>query len=541
MVITLNIIWRGAYYMELLRKHAFKICLLLILIASGILCVFTTVNYSGNTNQNQMNLEQRGFNGISNGQNTPTDNVNRPSKNQFTQSDQQQPGGGFQNGFSRGGNTTTSNKYAPIIATYSAAFLGLFAVGYYFIRNKKIKISVNNEKMLIVSLLCVGLFIRIIMGLNVEGFSSDLNLFKNWALSAANNLSAVYSNARSADYPPLYMYVLFIVGKLINLSAISKYSILILKLPSIIADIISAYVLYKLAKKKLSVEWSMLISALYIFNPAIFINSALWGQVDSFFALIIILAVYLLAEQKIGFSAALFSAAVLMKPQGIIFLPVIFFELVRQKNLKNFMKAVGIALGVAILIILPFSINKDISWIFNLYSNTVSEYPYASVNAFNFFSLIGANYVKDTTTLFILSYHSWGMIFIVAITAFSWFIYIKGKNSTIAPSAALVQIAGVFTFSVGMHERYLFPAAALAMLAFIYLKDKRFLILFAGYSTTIFINTYSILFGASNGMNSTNYGPELVLTSLLNVILFGYLTKILYDIAVKKKVNILSF
>jgi Gpi18-like mannosyltransferase len=49
----------------------------------------------------------------------------------------------------------------------------------------------------------------------------------------------------------------------------------------------------------------MLISAFYIFNPAVFINSTLWGQVDSLFTLIVVTTIYLLTEKKLCFSTVI--------------------------------------------------------------------------------------------------------------------------------------------------------------------------------------------------------------------------------------------
>jgi Gpi18-like mannosyltransferase len=117
----------------------------------------------------------------------------------------------------------------------------------------------------------------------------------------------------------------------------------------------------------------------------------------------------------------------------------------------------------------------------------------------------------------------------------SLYIYIKNKNREFAFAAALVQISGVFTFSTGMHERYLFPALVLAILSYVYLKDKRFFVLFLGYSITIYGNIYYILFGKSGIMNSNSHSMLSDGISLLNIILFIYLIKILIDITKKNK------
>lgn len=516
------------------RKHILSISLLLIMLTAGFLCVYTLINHNSNTAPTAPTQSRIGPNNFQPG-----------GRSQLSETPGPMPGGQLPdanstqrvappNGSMRGGGTGAGIKYAPQLVTYSIIFFGLFLAAYYLFTHKKVRIHPGNEKMLMLTLLCAGLLLRIAAGTLIEGHPFDIRIFQSWATAAANNLFQVYANSRSSDYPPLYMYVLFLIGKLASVPAISPYFTLLLKLPSIVADIATAYLLYKLARKYSSLEISILVSAFYIFNPAIFINSTFWGQVDSFFTFIVIAAMFMLSENRIGLSAALFAAAVLMKPQGIIFLPVLFFELVRQKSLKSFLKAAACALITAIVLILPFSMNKGVLWIFKLFSNTVAEYPYASVNAFNFFSLIGKNYVKDTATPFLLSYHGWGMVFIVMITAFSWFIYIKGNNRAFASAAALLQIAGVFIFSTRMHERYLFPAAALAILAFIYLKDKRLLLLAAGFSSTIYVNTHYVLFKTSSGINSVALGPTVIFTSLLNLLLFVYLVKVLFDIAINR-------
>ncbi|MDR3601513.1 MAG: glycosyltransferase family 39 protein [Desulfosporosinus sp.] len=434
-------------------------------------------------------------------------------------------------------NGSVGASYTTQIAVYAVAFLMFFVAAYYLITKKKLKIQPSKAKILILTLLGVGLLLRIPLALVINGHPFDLNTFKNWATTAASNFSQFYQSRNASDYPPVYIYVLFLIGKIGSVSALSPYFTLLLKLPSIIADIATSFLIYKLAKKYLSLEISILLAAFYTFNPAVLINSTIWGQVDSFFTLIIVAAIVLLSEKKIGLASILFTSAVLMKPQGIIFLPVLFFELIRQKTLKSWIKVIISTLITAIVIVLPFSLNTNVLWIFKLFASTLAEYPYASVNAFNFFSLIGANFAKDAGTLFVFSYHSWGLMAIVAITAFSWFLFIKGNSRVYASAVALLLIDGVFTFSTRMHERYMFPAVALSILTFIYLRDKRLMLLAAGFSTTIYINTHFVLYETQIGINSVAYGLPLIVTSLFNVLLFVYLIKVLYDIVQERRAS----
>lgn len=523
------------------KEHIVQIGLILILLISLFTCIYSISNYKSSTNTNKMAVNQNmPANQDKNNMRAKGHRSNFSNKNTSfpTKSPQQHNNTQLHNGTQRNMNRgfgNTNNKYAPVLTLYFVLFLILFIIMYRLFINKKLNFSLTNKKLSIALLLCIGALIRISLSTVMEGYSGDMMLFNNWASSAAKNFANFYSSANSSDYPPLYIYILFLIGKLTSISGLSLYYSILLKLPSIIADIGTAYLIYRLAKKYISVESGLLLSVFYIFNPAVFIDSTLWGQVDSFFALLIVISVYLICEGKAVFSSVIFTLSVLMKPQGIIFLPVLLFEIIRRRNIGLFIKCLISAIAAAVVVILPFSSGQSILWIFKLYSKTISEYPYASVNGFNFYSLIGANYEQSSNTFFIFSYGTWGIIAITAITLLSLYIYIKNKNREFAFAAALVQISGVFTFSTGMHERYLFPALVLAILSYVYLKDKRFFVLFLGYSITIYGNIYYILFGKSGIMNSNSHSMLSDGISLLNIILFIYLIKILIDITKKNK------
>lgn len=516
--------------MEFIRKNVFNIIMILVIILSIGLCIYTVGNYTKNTT-NTNKFSQGNFQRSENNQGQmPPD---WKSGNSANSNINQNNGGNMNREMSSSGN----NKYiTPVLIAYIIAFFGAFITLFSFRKRRRVDLSDENKKILIYGLLALGLLLRISLGLYSQGFVSDINLFKSWATTAANNLTGFYSGSHTSDYPPFYIYILFLTGKLASISAINPYFTFLIKLPSIIADVVTALFIYKLGKKYISEELSMLISIFYIFNPSVFINSTIWGQVDSFFTMLIVTAVYFITEGRIALSSIVFTIGVLMKPQGIIYLPILFFELVRRKDIKSFFVS-GISVIITVLIIiLPFSITQGFTWIINLFANTIGEYPYASVNGYNFFALIGQNYTKDSQNFIFFSYHAWGTIFIILITLFTWFIYIKGNSKIIAPLAALIQIAGVFTFSTSMHERYLFPAVALALLAYIFIKDKRLLILAGVYSMTIYLNTQDVLFNSGRGMNGTSSGFIIFITSLTNVIAFIYLGKVAWDIAVKKKI-----
>lgn len=527
--------------MNIFKKNLVKVVIVAISFILLVLSVYMIYNYKSSSNGNtQSSMGQQGPSGNNQVGRGSTYNSQKPTngftnKNSNTNKLPSNKGNrSQQNGQSGSGmgmmNSSSSSKYMPAFIAYTVGFFIIFISTLLLIVYKKIKISKENAHVLIIGILVIGFLLRTASALIIDGQSFDISTFRGWANTASSNLLKVYAN-KSVDYPPLYLYVLYIIGKLSKISILGNYYALLLKIPSIITDILSGYLIYKISKKRVSKEIGIILAAAYIFNPAVLINSTIWGQVDSFFTLLIMLALFFLSEDKIVFSTIFFVLAVLMKPQGIIFLPILLFACIKSRNIKTIFKSLLTGIITGLIVIIPFSMTQGIMWIFKLYISEASEYQYASDNAFNFYSLIGANHTNYFSTLFILDYHTWGMIAIILVTIFSGYIYIKGKDKSVIFLATLVEIVGVFNFSVGMHERYMFTAVAISILAYIYFKDWRLLFLSAIFTLTIYVNTQ----GALNGVSVIGYTPVLILTSLLNVLGFVYLVKISFDLVVNKK------
>ncbi len=405
------------------------------------------------------------------------------------------------------------------VSLYSALFFIAAPIVLYAFTLKQSHPQPAYARTWLWAILGVGFCLRLAWAPWAHGFPYDIDLFRSWAMTAAQHFSRFYQQS-SSNYPPLYMYVLFAIGKMAQSSAASPYFFTLLKLPSIFADVATSYLIYRVAIKHLPQDVCLLAAAFYVFNPAVFINSTMWGQVDSFFTLVVAGGIVLLSEKRLQWAVVLFALAVLMKPQGIITLPVLFFELVRRRRARAVFSAMLVAAATVFVVVLPFALGHGPLWIFKLYASTIGQYPYASVNGFNLFALLGANYVQDTTRLVIFSYRTWGFLFIGMVTLCSWYLYAKSRDTRMAAVAALLQIAGVFTFSVSMHERYLFAAPALALLAFAYLKETRLAWLAVGLSLTSFLNMQAIYFG---GGGHAARDATMVISATLNIVMVIFL------------------
>lgn len=395
-------------------------------------------------------------------------------------------------------------------------------------------------------ILAAGFIIRVILAMSIEGFSTDIGLFRFWSQKAAEDLFHMYHGDFYLDYPPGYLYVLFLVGKtasLLGLTGSEALYLLLLKLPSVIADLITAWLLYRLARNRLPGIWPHVMACIYVFNPAVLINAAVWGQVDSFLVLFIALGLLLLDGKRPELSGLPFAFAVLIKPQGLIFLPVVFFELLKRKDWKLFVKTAVCGLATVTVLVLPFALNHEPSWIFKLYMSTAEGYKYVSLNAFNFFSLIGANLKPDSEQFIFFNYQVWGYIFIFVMLVYTAILHLKGKGRHLTHVSSLVLSMGVFMLSIRMHERYMFPVLYFLAVIFILTRDKWSLLFYGLASFTIYVNTLVVL----ERMIRDDYphvppnDPVLLLISLINVLLFAAVLVWSWRNAVRQKTDPIAF
>ncbi len=349
----------------------------------------------------------------------------------------------------------------------------------------------------------VGLLVRLIAAGVYRGNEVDMNCFISWGDMVYNDgFKAFYTSEAFTDYPPGYMYILYVIGWLRSLLGIdwnSTASVILTKLPAILADMATGYLIYHVASKKWKETGAAFLSALYIFCPFIITDSAVWGQTDAVFTFFVALMCYFITEKRLIPAYFVFAVGILIKPQTTIFTPVLICGIIDQVfledfNWNKFFKNLGLGIAAILLMVvlmLPFGFKEALSQ----YTDTLGSYEYASVNAYNFWTMFGLNWQSQDGYFCGLTYQMWGSIAIVLIVISSIVISIRCKNSKSKYYFIGAYIVTcVFMFSVRMHERYIFPAMLLLLLCYAQRQRKELYILYTLLSACAFYNTAHVLF-----------------------------------------------
>ncbi len=391
-------------------------------------------------------------------------------------------------------------------------------------------------------LLLVGLLLRLTIAyvlLPGSGFESDIGTFTAWAFQLGQRGPAdFYATAGFADYPPGYLYVLWLIGgigntlaPMANGDAASAIASLI-KIPPMLADLAIGYLLYHLVlswrRPHLDAQrLALLAAAIYVFNPVTWYDSAIWGQTDAVGSLVLLLTVAALVRGNSEGASALAVVALLVKPQfGVVALPLVGIVLLRRHLLQGaqmprhrvllpeplhgwfedergawrLVSSAVVAFAVLFVLILPFSL--DLPGIVRQVAKAAGGYEYLSVNAYNAWSLVGADgatplafgggWSSDSVALLgplpgvVIGGALLAIGFLAGVVRLAW---LDDRRSIVV--ATIFLALAFFVLPTRVHERYMFPIFAL--LPILAVVDRRWLAATVVLSIAAFINMHGVL------------------------------------------------
>lgn len=338
----------------------------------------------------------------------------------------------------------------------------------------------------------------------------DFNTFVGWSNRLVEVGFSRFYQAWS-DYLPGYLYFLYFLGKIKNILVVDK--LLLFKLPGIFADILTGFLIYKIVADLKDKKWGLIASSIYLFNPAIFANSTLWGQVDSLTALFSILSIYLIDKSFIA-SSIFLSIGTLIKPQAALAAPVLLFSMLRKKwEVKKILLFVALSFVVFVLGFYPFKGGENlVPFIFDRIGTTLGQYPYTSVNAFNFWGLFGF-WAMDTPFVQFIGYAATIGFFVV----FARNLWKKSEGEYLLLTVAFFTS---FLFFTRMHERHLLPT--FAPLAIASSLNPAFLLSYFGLSITYLFNLYYSFNWISNDF-AVSFSPLFTkLLIIFNLLFFAF-------------------
>ncbi len=404
----------------------------------------------------------------------------------------------------------------------------------------------------ILIVLALGLALRVIIAylLPGSGFDTDLSSFRAWAANLFDEgLYGFYDRDFFHDYTPGYLYVLWLVGAVGSVfGGVGD----LIKIPPILADLGIAWLAWSMVRELGGRDrLALLAAAVVVVNPVFWFDSVVWGQVDSFGVLFLLLALRELWRDHPERAAILTVVAALIKPQLGILIPLVAVVTIRRalwpieapaagagdgRGLRHRLRAWEARTGsplrilttgaagylTAVILCLPFGLSVLVpqaeppfftSGLIEQIVLAGGGYPYLTVNAYNAWALVPGDLGNSLANSGLWMCDSlmveasrctsgtatFGPIPAVAVGAGLLVATIVGvlvvaarrpDKLTLLVAMSVLAIA-FFAAPTRVHERYGFPFFALA--AILFAISFRWRIAYVVMSVATFLNMYVVL------------------------------------------------
>jgi len=271
-----------------------------------------------------------------------------------------------------------------------------------------------------------------------------------------------------------------------------------IKLPGVLFNLFIPLFFFLFLRKRLSERTALLCGLAFLFQPIAFHNAPVWGQTDSIYSALILLAAVAQLESKPIYAGISLAFAILCKPQGLLFAPFILL-LSSFRSVPLFVASTAITVGLSML---PFIPNESAWRIERVYLLSTSSEGPLSLNAFNlWWSLYGesAHSLKDSIVVIgsltanqvgSILFSAAALLIAALLTGAKKYILTNERIPVILALLGLVSLT-LFAFKTQMHERYFFPFIVLS-LPFAVGSLWRF-IAYAFVSAMLYLNVAKVL------------------------------------------------
>lgn len=356
----------------------------------------------------------------------------------------------------------------------------------------------------------------------------DLNFYVDWSTGVTHDFYGAYNNIESLDYPPLFLFPLFLTGKLLSVEALAvfePYRMLALKGWQLLFDTACVPLFYMVLRR-----WGVLAgiagAAIWAVNPTALLNSAYWGQTDAIMIFLLVAAFALLERRRAVWSGVVMTLACLMKFQSLYFAPVYALVLLTAYPPRKCLQTVAAGAGTAAAVFLPFMMRSGIMLPVRIYFGGFKKYAGTSLNAFNLYGALGLNYQSiDTRLAGGVTAEMVSVIACVLACALLIYLFFTATDRSLW-LLGFVFMQTIFLFSARMHERYQIPALAMALVACFCHKNRKLFIGFVALTVMTFLNHFFVIEEMLTADKSlawiARYDMIVIVLSWVNLLLYAW-------------------
>jgi predicted membrane-bound dolichyl-phosphate-mannose-protein mannosyltransferase/Gpi18-like mannosyltransferase len=318
----------------------------------------------------------------------------------------------------------------------------------------------RRARLVVAGVIALGVVVRL-LAVRAQGFPTDVGTFQAWAERLAQiGPGRFYEPGYFSDYPPAFLYVLWLLGSLFTGEAL-RLAVKAISIPADVAiALLAAGLLWRTAGRAAGVA----AAAIWSLQPGAIFAGPYWGQVDAVGTLPVFGSLLAAGARRWWVAGALGALAALVKPQFGIGLLIIVaaaaFEFIREARWRPVAEVAGAAAATAYVVCVPFWGADPIriaTELVRLVRSAFETYPYTSLYAFNGWSVFYDFWKSDAGVVL------WaGVLLAIGLVLSAIPLWWRRDTAALLACAACAGLAFYF-LPTRAHERYLFPVFALAL------------------------------------------------------------------------------
>lgn len=386
----------------------------------------------------------------------------------------------------------------------------------------------------------------------------DAFAYREWSWHLVHSpLSGFYSLSLTvpADHLPGDLWLLTALGRVtytlypeVNFYS-GGYSALIAAMVTVF-DLLLAVCLWRAGVMLGQARLGTRVALVWWCSPVSIFVTSVWGQTDAISSALGVVALVIALSGRYRIAIVALVCAALVKPQfALLVLPIVigwarsdcFFEQ-PERRLAWLANASGTAIcGLALvaIIVAPFQVSLFGGWgqwsLLDRIQAANDRYTVSVLGAHNFWGMLDPlRWPPDDRTPWMLgiSRHSIGLVMFAAVVAFvCWILLYRWQGSITMVLSSNILMLGFFLFMTRMHERYMFPLAALSLL--LVLIDRRFWRYAVTTHILVFLNIY-LRFVWPMPVSEGSLLPRLAILeqdllvqvlALISMVVFGFLVR----------------
>lgn len=333
--------------------------------------------------------------------------------------------------------------------------------------------------------------------------------YKDWMWQATGQgLQSFYlrpSLEGLPEYPPVSLYVLTLIGRLYETAAQSSIPppleeptpvlSFVIRLPGAVANVLLSLMIYLWVERRRGSRQGHLAMAAFALNPAVVLHATRWGQTDSIHSLFVLLAIVCVTSKRPSLSWFLLGLAVAIKPQALLFVPLVLVLTWQRSHWRGILKGVLATASTALVVLAPFIYLGTWMKVVEYFSGLARYHPWTTSNALNLWWVLGlGNRFADTSAPWWipppisgpLSYRTIGFSFLAIAL-----LLVLCKVSDARDKADMWAISAYAAFILFMvptkvHENYVYTVFPL--LAMTFFASRSTVVIYAVLSCTWLVN-----------------------------------------------------